>query len=346
MFINKIFGKNKRKNENIEKQTLTMDKPVNSGEIEYEKGMEALKSKDYSSAYDYFRKAAEQGHADAQNQVGEFYYEGKQVSQNAETAFQWYYAAALNGSIKGAGNLGYCFATGTGTVQNYQKAVEWLTKAAEGGDADAMVNLGVRYLTGQGVTKDERKAYQLMVTAGSNGAPVGYFHAGVMHYCGRLNDGISDYYRAFEMFSKAMEKGLRHRQLSYYLGEMYLEGKGTAKDNNEAKIKLWESALQGYEDAIELLVKHDELFDANFTEKFYNFIMSISGRALANGDPKSSPDIALFALSSALREKGATGYTLIGVIALQLYELAMKVTDGDDWKRINYWKLAKKWALE
>lgn len=127
---------------------------------------------------------------------------------------------------------------------------------------------------------------------------------------------------------------------------MYLEGKGTVKDNNEAKIKLWKSALQGYEDAIELLVKHDELFDANFTEKFYNFIMSISGRALANGDPKSSPDIALFALSSALREKGATGYTLIGVIALQLYELAMKVTDGDDWKRINYWKLAKKWALE
>lgn len=340
MFINKIFGKNKRKNENIEKQTLPMDKPVNSGEIEYEKGMEALKSKDYSSAYDYFRKAAEQGHADAQNQVGEFYYEGKQVSQNAETAFQWYYAAALNGSIKGAGNLGYCFATGTGTVQNYQKAVEWLTKAAEGGDADAMVNLGVRYLTGQGVTKDERKAYQLMVTAGSNGAPVGYFHAGVMYYCGRLNDGISDYYRAFEMFSKAMEKGLRHRQLSYYLGEMYLEGKGTAKDGYKAKIYLCESALQGYENAIELLVKHDELFDANATESFYNIIMFITSAGSANGYPDP-----LIALLRTLREKGVTGYELIGIIALKLYEIAIKYTNGDEWKKVNFWKLAKKWAL-
>ena len=218
MFINKIFGKNKRKNENIEKQTLPMDKPVNSGEIEYEKGMEALKSKDYSSAYDYFRKAAEQGHADAQNQVGEFYYEGNQVSQNAETAFQWYYAAALNGSIKGAGNLGYCFATGTGTVQNYQKAVEWLTKAAEGGDADAMVKLGVRYLNGQGVAKDERKAYQWMITAIEHGATQGYLYAGEMHYYGLEGGGIPNYDKAFEMLSKAMEKGVQHRQLWYYLG--------------------------------------------------------------------------------------------------------------------------------
>ena len=213
MFISKIFGKKNRENKKIEKQTAPIEKPMNLGETEYQKGMEAMKSKDYSSAYEYFRKAAEQGHADAQNQVGEFYYEGKQVSQNAETAFQWYYAAALNGSIKGAGNLGYCFATGTGTVQNYQKAVEWLTKAAEGGDADAMVNLGVRYLNGQGVAKkDERKAYQWMITAIEHGATQGYLYAGEMHYYGLEGDGIPNYDKAFEMFSKAMEKGLQHRQ--------------------------------------------------------------------------------------------------------------------------------------
>lgn len=345
MFINKILGKSKRKNENNEKQTVTLEKPVNSGEIEYQKGMEAMKGKDYSSAYDYFRKAAEQGHADAQNQVGEFYYEGKLVSQNAETAFQWYYAAALNGSIKGAGNLGYCFATGTGTVQNYQKAVEWLTNAAEGGDADAMVNLGVRYLNGQGVAKDERKAYQWMITAIEHGATQGYFYAGAMHYEGLDGDGIPNYDKAFEMFSKAMEKGLQHRQLLYYLGKMYLEGKGTDKNNNKAKMYLCPSALQGDEDAIELLIKHDELFDANSTERFYNFIMYMSGEAIGNGDPKGSPDIAMFALTRALREKGLTGYELIGVIASKLYELAIQTMGKNDCVKINFWKLAKKWAL-
>ena len=322
-----------------------MDKPVNSGEIEYEKGMEALKSKDYSSAYDYFRKAAEQGHADAQNQVGEFYYEGNQVSQNAETAFQRYYAAALNGSIKGAGNLGYCFATGTGTVQNYQKAVEWLTKAAEGGDADAMVNLGVRYLNGQGVAKDERKAYQWMITAIEHGATQGYLYAGEMHYYGLEGGGIPNYDKAFEMRSKAMEKGMQHRRLWYYLGEMCLKGKRTAKNNHKAKMYLCPSALQGDEDAIELLIKHDELFDANSMERFYNFIMYTSGEAIGNGDPKSSPDIALFALTRALREKGLTGYELIGVIASKLYELAIRTMGENDCVKINFWKLAKNGRL-
>ena len=122
--------------------------------------------------------------------------------------------------------------------------------------------------------------------------------------------------------------------------------KGIDKNNYKAKMYLCPSALQGDEDAIELLIKHDELFDANSTERFYNFIMCMYGEAIGNGDPKGSPDIALFALTRALREKGLTGYELIGVIASKLYELAIQTMGKNDCVKINFWKLAKKWALE
>ncbi len=65
--------------------------------------------KDYKEAAKWYRKAAEQGDADAQFRLGVMYHEGEGVSQD------------------------------------YTEAAKWSRKAAEQGDASAQINLGVMY---------------------------------------------------------------------------------------------------------------------------------------------------------------------------------------------------------
>ena len=51
--------------------------------------------KDYTKAFEWFSKAAEQGDADAQFSLGVMYSEGQGVGQNYEKAFEWYSKAAV-----------------------------------------------------------------------------------------------------------------------------------------------------------------------------------------------------------------------------------------------------------
>jgi TPR repeat protein len=52
---------------------------------------------DYSEAVKWYRKAAEQGEADAQLTLGFMYANGQSVSQDNVQAYMWYDLAASNG---------------------------------------------------------------------------------------------------------------------------------------------------------------------------------------------------------------------------------------------------------
>ena len=60
-------------------------------------GYEYVKQKDYVSAVYWYRKAAEQGHARAQLNLGNCYEYGKGVTKSITEAVKWYRKAAAQG---------------------------------------------------------------------------------------------------------------------------------------------------------------------------------------------------------------------------------------------------------
>ncbi len=113
---------------------------------------------DYAEAVKWYRRAAEQGYVDAQNNLGECYESGQGVEQNYDKAVKWYRKAAEQGDVNAQNNLGECYKEGKGVGLDYEEAVRWYRKAAEQGDEDAQYELGNFYFSGDGVPKDYEEA--------------------------------------------------------------------------------------------------------------------------------------------------------------------------------------------
>ena len=115
--------------------------------------------KRYREAAKWYRKAAEQGDAQAQNYLGVMYDKGEGIEQDYQEAAKWYRKAAEQGDAWAQNNLGLMYHNGEGIEQDYQKAVKWYRKAAEQGLHLAHYNLGLMYEFGNGVGQNYKKAY-------------------------------------------------------------------------------------------------------------------------------------------------------------------------------------------
>lgn len=115
------------------------------------------------------QKAAEQGNADAQAQLGEMYLKGEGVPRNYEAALSWYNKAAQRGSDYAQFKLGEMFSKGEGMPRDYYQSVVWYRKAAEQGNKFAQGNLGVMYREGQGVPRNDVLSYVWTSIAAANG---------------------------------------------------------------------------------------------------------------------------------------------------------------------------------
>ena len=142
------------------------------GESAEEMTQQAVKlflKEDYTKAAPLFRKAAEQGHAIAQNDLGWLYEEGKGVRQDYTQAAEWYRKAAEQGYASAQNNLGILYEEGKGVLEDYQKAVEWYRKAAEQGNGIALHHLSFMYFNGYGVKKDILTAYAFLLLSAKEG---------------------------------------------------------------------------------------------------------------------------------------------------------------------------------
>ena len=103
---------------------------------------------------------AEQGSSIAQFLLGLSYATGGFCyRQDYFQAIRWYRKAAQQGHSAAQNNLGYMYANGRGVPQSYSDALEWYTKAAEGGFTLAQFNLGRVYAYGRGVKRDYVRAH-------------------------------------------------------------------------------------------------------------------------------------------------------------------------------------------
>ena len=79
------------------------------------------------------RKAAEQGDAGAQTNLGACYGNGWGVPQDYGQAVKWYRLAAAQGVAKAQSNLGVCYDRGYGVPQDDVMALKWFNTAIESG---------------------------------------------------------------------------------------------------------------------------------------------------------------------------------------------------------------------
>ena len=87
------------------------------------------------------------------------YCDGQGVEQNAKEAVKWYRRAAVQGDANAQNSLGYMYDNGKGVLEDDKEAVKWFRKAAEQGFFGAQKNLGLMYFKGEGVPKDHVTAY-------------------------------------------------------------------------------------------------------------------------------------------------------------------------------------------
>jgi TPR repeat protein len=127
---------------------------------------------------------AAQGFAEAQCNLGVFYYEGKGVSQDYAEAARLYRLAAAQGHAEGQYSLGCSCFQGKGVPQNAAEGARfWRLAAAQGHDR-AQFSLGVLLFEGKDVSQDFVEAARLWRSAVAQGHPEAHFSLGALSFQG------------------------------------------------------------------------------------------------------------------------------------------------------------------
>lgn len=100
---------------------------------------------DFNTAFHYYSDAAYAGDAEAQLSLAYMYLRGEGVEQDYEKAFKWTEKSAEQGLAQAQNELGRAYEQ---MKQDYNKAIEWYKKAAVQGYQDAQKNLDRLYENG------------------------------------------------------------------------------------------------------------------------------------------------------------------------------------------------------
>jgi tetratricopeptide (TPR) repeat protein len=129
------------------------------------KGVSAWQAGEFVAAVREWRPLADKGDADAQFNMGQAYKLGRGAPADMKLAQSWYEKAAAQGHAQAQANLGLIlFQNGKRTA-----ALPWIRKAADRGDPRAQYVLGTALFNGDGVPKDWPRAYAMMSSAAAQG---------------------------------------------------------------------------------------------------------------------------------------------------------------------------------
>jgi len=191
-------------------------------------------AQDNASAIKWFRKAAEQGFAEAQCDLGFAYSIGRGVTKDDAEAVLWYRKAAEQGNALCQDNLGVMSRDGRGVAKDDAEAVVWFRKSAEHGNARGQTNLGFMYASGRGIAKNDAEAVRWYRKAAEQGYALAQNNLAVMYRDGR---GIArDDAAALLWFGKAAEQS--NALAVKNLAAMNEQGRGAAKSGVDAATAL------------------------------------------------------------------------------------------------------------
>ena len=227
---------------------------------------------DCAKAARLYRKAAEDGLAEAQCRLGRMYARGLGVKRDFSEAAKWYRKAAWQGYAPGEFYTGLMYERGLGLPKFDARAVNWYTRAGLQGWPEAILRLAAMHDKGCGVPQDRAEAARLYLICAEQGMADAQFRLGVLH-----DEGLGvpeDDAQAAKWYRKAAEQG--HVGGQAYLGSMYENGEGVDRDLTEA-VKWYSMAgKQGGPDCREVL-------GARCRE---GWVKTMTGKDAAGGRPR------------------------------------------------------------
>jgi TPR repeat protein len=207
-----------------------------------------------ADAQKWLRAAAEKGHPQAQDRLGQLYALGKGVKQDYKEAQRWFTAAEKFGLGLARFHLGLLEWQGSVGPRSLEKAYSWCEKGADGlwtlankGDPEALVALSWMLLEGIGRPQDLKKSLDLCREAAEANSPAAQNLLGLIYRDGR---GGSEKVPADaeQFFKKAADLGYAEAQVNF--GELFDEytGRKNEKDKNFARAQQWylKAADQGH----------------------------------------------------------------------------------------------------
>lgn len=124
---------------------------------------------DPARALHWYRSAAEQGHAPAQNNLAAMYEHGLGVDRDDAEAAKWYRRAAEQGEPRAQHSLGLLLRDGRGVARDPAEAAAWIRRSAEQGHWRAFADLAELYWRGEGVPRDAVRAAVWLSRAAEHG---------------------------------------------------------------------------------------------------------------------------------------------------------------------------------
>lgn len=184
---------------------------------------------DSKQAVVWYRKAADQNYAPAENELGNLYWLGEGlVEPDLSQASAWWQRAADQGYSPAQESLGLQLETGLGVKQSYTQAAAWYRKASNGGDGVASLALARFYYWGNGIPKDHAEAARWYLMASVQGEAEADVELAEDYYTG---DGVPQDFSLAASYAKQCAAGPYMEDM---LGHLYYTGKGVTEDHAEA----------------------------------------------------------------------------------------------------------------
>ncbi len=140
---------------------------VDPRQTAYREGLAAFDQGDFDRAFVVWKPLAENGYSIAQYSLAKLFDSGGgAIVQNPLQAALWYRQAAAQGVAAAQNNLAIMYARGRGVPQSMERAAQLWHQAAEGGHAMAKYNLALSYFNGDGVDVDRETAVDWFLRAG------------------------------------------------------------------------------------------------------------------------------------------------------------------------------------
>ncbi len=152
------------------------------------------------------------GNADAQNQLGDAYFDGIGIEQDRAKAFEWYLRAAEQGHGKAQYNVAYAYANGIGTQKNTSEAIKWYGKSADQGVALAQYVLAKLLIDGQYVEQDLGQGLDLLQNASDQGLDLAQYDLGTIFLDGKIV--VPDVSKGIRILTLAAEQGNKDAQFN------------------------------------------------------------------------------------------------------------------------------------
>jgi uncharacterized protein len=196
----------------------------------YEQGVESERDLEYGAALKSYLEAASLGHEAAQYRVGEIFLDGFEgIEKNYSEAYNWFHRAAEQGNSDALNRLGWMCEAGLGVARDQSRAVNWFRQAAERGHLEAQFNLGAKYDNGEGVAQNHAEAtrwYRLSAEQGFTDAR--FFLAQALENGEGIPKNIQE---AIDWYILATEDG--HKSARLKLWTLAIDGEFRPEDVDE-----------------------------------------------------------------------------------------------------------------